>query len=249
MGVSRGHGSSRLASPFCPVAGVPRRVGCRGYGSEVASRPDLLAHDIGLGARWVAGADEAGRGCLAGPIVGAAVCLDLVGLRAEGRDALAGLRDSKALTARRRAALFTVVVRHAAQVTVIAASSRAIDRDGLHATNIRVLRDALAALDPLPEVCLVDGFRLGEDAPPHRAVVKGDATSAAIAAASIVAKETRDRLMRGPVAGAYPGYGFERHVGYITAVHSQAVRDLGPSAIHRLSFRSSAYGDHPTLFG
>ncbi len=214
----------------------------------MSSRPDLLAHDVGLGARWVAGADEAGRGCLAGPIVGAAVCLDLHGLRAEERDSLAGLRDSKALTARRRAILFAAVMRHAAQVAVVAASSRAIDRDGLHATNIRVLRDALAALDPVPDVCLVDGFRLSEDAPPHRAVVKGDATSAAIAAASIVAKETRDRLMRGPAAGAYPGYGFERHVGYITAVHSQAVRDLGPSAIHRLSFRSSAYGDHPTLF-
>jgi len=215
----------------------------------VPSRPDLLAHDIGLGARRVAGADEAGRGCLAGPIVGAAVCLDLGGLRAEGRDALSGLRDSKALTARRRGLLHAAVMRHASQVAVVVASSQSIDRDGLHVTNIRVLRDALAALDPTPDVCLVDGFRLGGDAPAHQAVVKGDATSAAIAAASIVAKETRDRLMRGPVAGAYPGYGFERHVGYITAVHSRAVREMGPTGIHRLSFRSSAYGDHPTLFG
>jgi ribonuclease HII len=139
-------------------------------------------------------------------------------------------------------------MRHAAQVVVISASARSIDADGLHATNIRIMRDALARLDPPPDIALVDGFELGPDAPPHRRVIKGDATSAAIAAASIIAKEARDRLMRGPAAAAYPGYGFEGHVGYITAAHTQAVRDLGPSPLHRRSFRSRAYGDDLTLF-
>ena len=103
-------------------------------------------------------------------------------------------------------------------------------------------------ISPAPGIALVDGFALGPDAPPHRRVVKGDATRAAIAAASVVAKEARDRLMRGPAAAAHPGYGFERHVGYITTAHTDAVRSLGPSPLHRLSFRSSAYGDPLTLF-
>lgn len=208
----------------------------------------LLAHDMALGHPLVAGADEAGRGCLAGPIVAAAVCLDLLAIDGEGMAELAGLDDSKRLTRRRRAALVGVVMRRARQVVVVSASARSIDADGLHATNIRIMREALAALRPQPGVALVDGFHLGGDAPPHRKVIKGDATSAAIAAASVIAKEARDRLMRGPAAALYPGYGFEGHVGYITAAHTEAVRRLGPCPIHRRSFRSSAYGDDLTLF-
>ncbi len=208
----------------------------------------LLVHDMSLGHPLVAGADEAGRGCLAGPIVAAAVCLDLLAIDGEGLAELAGLNDSKRLTPRRRAALVGVVMRRARQVVVISASARSIDADGLHATNIRIMREALAALSPEPGVALVDGFHLGDDAPAHRKVIKGDATSAAIAAASVIAKEARDRLMRGPAAALYPGYGFEGHVGYITAAHTDAVRQLGPCPLHRRSFRSSAYGDDLTLF-
>lgn len=208
----------------------------------------LLDHDMALGHRLVAGADEAGRGCLAGPIVAAAVCLDLAGLSADGRAALGRLDDSKRLTAARRAVLAAAVMRHATQVVVVCASARTIDADGLHATNIAVMRRALQALDPVPGVALVDGFHLGDDAPPHRRLVKGDATSAAIAAASVVAKEARDRLMRGPAHRAHPAYGFDRHVGYITSAHHDAVRANGPSPLHRLSFRSRAYGDDLTLF-
>jgi ribonuclease HII len=211
-------------------------------------RPSLLDHDMGLGHRLVAGADEAGRGCLAGPIVAAAVCLDVHGLSSAARAVLDGLDDSKRLSPRRRAALVGEVMRHAVQVVVVSASARSIDAHGLHATNISVMRRALAALDPAPGIALVDGFALGPDAPPHRRVVKGDATSAAIAAASVVAKQARDRLMQGPAAAAYPSYGFDRHVGYITAAHTAAVRLHGPCPIHRLSFRSSAYGDPLTLF-
>lgn len=212
------------------------------------SASSLIAHDLALGQPVVAGADEAGRGCLAGPIVAAAVCFDLRALGEEGVRDLAALDDSKRLTPLRRAGLVGVVMRHARSVVVVSASARAIDADGLHATNIRIVREALAAISPVPGVALVDGFDLGPDAPPHRRLVKGDATSATVAAASVIAKEARDRLMRGPAAAAYPGYGFEKHVGYITAAHSEAVRRLGPCPLHRRSFRSRAYGEELTLF-
>jgi len=114
-----------------------------------------------------------------------------------------------------------------------------IDRDGLHRTNLRGLREALWACQPA-EASLVDGFRLGPSAPPHRAVVDGDEKSAAIAAASIVAKVTRDRYMRRADA-LYPQFGFASHVGYITPDHSAAVRARGPCAIHRRSFQALCY--------
>ncbi len=208
----------------------------------------LLDHDIALGVRRVAGADEAGRGCLAGPLVAAAVCLDLVGLSRTGHEALAGLDDSKRLTPRRRAALVAVVMEHAEQVVVVSCTARTIDADGLHRTNIAAMTRAIRGITPAADLALVDGFDLGPHAPPHRKVIKGDATSAAIAAASIIAKEARDRLMRGPAATAYPEYGFDGHVGYITATHKDAVRANGPSPLHRMSFQSDAYGEDPRLF-
>ncbi len=118
----------------------------------------------------------------------------------------------------------------------------AIDRDGLHRSNLRGLREALAALAPPAEVCLVDGFRLGPLAPEHRAVVDGDTKSAAIAAASIVAKVVRDRAMH-RLDALYPNYDFVSHVGYITPGHSAIVRRLGPSSIHRRSFDARCYAD------
>jgi len=114
-----------------------------------------------------------------------------------------------------------------------------IDRDGLHVSNLRGLREALRACQPA-DVSLVDGFRLGPAAPPHRAVVDGDEKSAAVAAASIVAKVTRDRYMHTADA-LYPGYGFNSHVGYITPAHSAAVRRIGPCEIHRRSFQALCY--------
>lgn len=211
-------------------------------------RPSLLDHDLALGVRRLAGADEAGRGCLAGPLVAAAVCLDLGAMSASAREALAGLDDSKRLTPRRRAALVGAVMQHADQVVVISATPRTIDADGLHRTNIAAMARALRGITPAADLALVDGFDLGAGTPPHRKVIKGDATSAAIAAASVIAKEARDRLMRGPAATRYPAYGFEGHVGYITASHKTAVRTHGPTPLHRLSFQSDAYGDDLTLF-
>jgi ribonuclease HII len=115
-----------------------------------------------------------------------------------------------------------------------------IDRNGLHRSNLAAMREILHALSPPAEACLVDGFRLGPTAPQHQAVVDGDEKSAAIAAASIVAKVTRDRVMR-RLDALYPRYGFARHVGYITPGHSAAVREHGPSDQHRLSFNALAY--------
>jgi ribonuclease HII len=115
-----------------------------------------------------------------------------------------------------------------------------IDRNGLHRSNLAGLRSVLHSLAPPAEACLVDGFRLGPEAPPHLAVVDGDERSAAIAAASIVAKVVRDRAMR-RLDALFPHYGFSSHVGYITPGHSAVVRQRGPSEIHRRSFQALCY--------
>jgi ribonuclease HII len=197
-------------------------------------------HDRGFGVRYVAGADEAGRGSLAGPLVVAAVCFDTAALRGRRCAPLGLLDDSKRHTPERREELFGAVLRLAEQVVVRVVPSCTIDRDGLHRSNLRALGEALTAIDPAPDVCLVDGFSVPGCARAHRAIVDGDARSAAIAAASIVAKVTRDRYMH-RVAALYPGFGFDEHVGYITPAHVEAVRRLGPTALHRRSFLSRAY--------
>jgi len=200
----------------------------------------LLAHDRDLGARLVAGADEAGRGSLAGPLVAAAVCFDMDRLRGSRCTPLGLLDDSKRHTEVRREELFEAVVSCAAQVAVCVVPASEIDRRGLHRSNLHALGAALCALDPEPDVCLTDGFPVPGCARVHRAVVGGDGRSAAIAAASIVAKVTRDRFMR-RIAPRYPGFGFEQHVGYITPEHTRAVRELGPTPLHRRSFEAIAY--------
>jgi ribonuclease HII len=202
----------------------------------------LLAFDRRLGVRFVAGADEAGRGSLAGPLVTAGVLLDYARLRDHAVRPLALLNDSKQVDPAQREELFRAVTRCATRIAVRVIPAAAIDCDGLHRSNLRGLREALGALSPPAEACLVDGFRLGPLAPPHQAVVDGDTKSAAIAAASIVAKVVRDRTMR-RLDGVFPGYGFATHVGYITPGHSALVRRLGPSAIHRRSFDARCYAE------
>ena len=199
----------------------------------------LLAFDRRLGVRFVAGADEAGRGPLAGPLVVAGVLLDLERLRDHKVRPLAFLNDSKQLDGVQREQLYEVVLGCASRVSIRIFPPSVIDRDGLHRSNLRGLREALWACQPA-EMCLVDGFKLGAQAPPHRAIVDGDEKSAAIAAASIVAKVTRDRYMHA-IDACYPGYGFASHVGYITPSHSAAVRRIGPSEIHRRSFQALCY--------
>jgi ribonuclease HII len=194
-----------------------------------------------LQSRYVAGADEAGRGCLAGPLVAAAVLIDYERLSVSDRRALSGLHDSKQMLEEKRLEMFPSVLRAAERVVVVIRSAAGIDRRGLHVTNIEALSQALERLAPGEETtCLVDGFSLPRCAVPHRAVVQGDGTSAAIAAASVVAKVTRDRYMRA-AAGQHPGWGFEEHVGYSTPEHRQAIEEIGISPLHRRSFQSVAY--------
>jgi ribonuclease HII len=200
----------------------------------------LLAHDRGLGVRFVAGADEAGRGCLAGPLVAAAVCLDVERLHGSRARPLADLNDSKQHTAERREQLYGAVLECAREVAVCVVPAPEIDRVGLHRSNLAALERVLRRLSPVPDVCLTDGFALPVDDLPHRRLIGGDARSAAVAAASIVAKVTRDRLMW-RVASQFPGYGFETHVGYITPEHTLAVRALGATPLHRRSFAAIAY--------
>jgi ribonuclease HII len=200
----------------------------------------LLRFDRKLGARFVAGTDEAGRGSLAGPLVVAGVLLDYACLRDHRVRPLGFLNDSKQCTAERREELFRAVLACADRVEVRVVPHGTIDRNGLHRSNLAAMRSILHALAPPAEACLVDGFRLGPTAPAHRAVVDGDEKSAAIAAASIVAKVTRDRVMR-RMDALYPHYGFSSHVGYITPGHSAIVRERGPSRIHRRSFQALCY--------
>jgi ribonuclease HII len=201
----------------------------------------LFAFDRGLQSRFVAGADEAGRGCLAGPLVAAAVLIDYERITVSDRRALSGLHDSKQMTEERRLEMYPCVLRAAVRVSVVVRSAAGIDRRGLHVTNIEALSLALERLAPGEDaISLVDGFRLPRCGVPHRRVVKGDATSAAIAAASVIAKVTRDRYMQ-EVAPRHPGWGFDEHVGYSTPEHRQAIEEIGISPLHRRSFQSVAY--------
>jgi ribonuclease HII len=181
----------------------------------------------------VAGVDEVGRGCLYGPVFAAAVVLPAAA--AAGLQA-AGLTDSKKLSPRRRAALVLPIKQSAAAWAIGQASAAEVDRRGIRtATELAMLR-ALQRLGRLPRLLLVDGplpLRLwsGRQLP----LVGGDARSPAIAAASVLAKEERDALVR-RLALRHPGYGLERHVGYATSLHREALSRLGPTPLHRLSF-------------
>jgi ribonuclease HII len=203
----------------------------------------LFAFDRRLGVPLVAGADEAGRGCLAGPLVAAGVLFDYDALTTRDLRALSALNDSKQHSAQAREELYPLVLSSATRVVVVSRCASGIDVRGLHKTNLAALRDALRAVtrDVAGEVlCLVDGFSVPEFERPQRAIVDGDATSAAIAAASIVAKVTRDRYMR-HADTEHPGWSFAEHVGYSTPVHREAILRQGVSPLHRMSFQSLAY--------
>ena len=187
-----------------------------------------------LGFVRVAGVDEVGRGCLAGPVVTAAVVLD------PARH-VPGVRDSKLLTPGARERLYAEIVSAAAGWAVGWATPDVIDRLNIHQAALGAMREAVMSLAPLPDFVLVDGFRIPTLTLPQRRVVGGDRRCAAIAAASIVAKVTRDRHMRA-LHDRDPRYGFDRHKGYATADHLRAVGRHGYSVVHRRSFRP------PSLF-
>jgi ribonuclease HII len=226
-----------------PSPRTGRSIGSASSKPARAAKPPglkLFRYDRALGARFVAGADEAGRGCLAGPLVAAAVLFDYERFRPADIRSLSALDDSKRQSPASRAELYPVILRLATKVTVISRCAPGIDDRGLHVTNLQALRDALLGVACDGCVCLSDGFPVAPLGVEQRAVIKGDATSAAIAAASVIAKETRDRYMRRADA-LHPGWAFAQHVGYGTPQHQRAIERLGVTPLHRMSFQSAAY--------
>lgn len=192
-------------------------------------REERAARAIGLA--WIAGVDEAGRGPLAGPLLAAAVILPRRG--ADRR--LAGLRDSKLLSPAQRDDLYGRILETAVAVGIGIADPRRIDDLGIGRAGRLAMVEAVTALGRAPDLVLVDGLRLPELEPPQRRIVGGDARCLSIAAASVVAKVTRDRLML-RLDAEEPAYGFARHKGYGTAEHLRALADRGPCSAHRFSF-------------
>jgi ribonuclease HII len=182
----------------------------------------------------VAGVDEVGRGCLAGPVVAAAVVL-------HPERHIPGVCDSKTVPAAEREHLYDRILRSAVAWAVAEADPSEIDRINIHQASLRAMQRAIMALAPLPDIVLVDAFRVPELPMAQRGVLHGDRRCSAIAAASIIAKVTRDRQMI-ELHHRDPRYGFDRHKGYATADHLNAVARFGYSEVHRRSFRP------PTLF-
>ncbi len=182
-----------------------------------------------LGFSRVVGVDEVGRGCLAGPVVVAAVVL-------HPNRPIKGVRDSKLLTPAARERLYTDITRRAEAWTIASAAPEEVDDLNVHQASLEAMRRAVHGLVPLPDFVLVDGFRIPNLFLPQRRVIGGDRRCAAIAAASIVAKVTRDREMR-ELHTHDPRYGFDSHKGYATPQHLAAVARFGESPVHRTSFR------------
>ena len=187
------------------------------------------------GARFVAGVDEVGRGPLAGPVGVAAVIFSLDTRPPRGID------DSKKLDRAQREALFPLILESALSVSIAFASAEEIDCHNIRGATLRAMARAVAGLSLRPEFALIDGRDLPAPLPcPALAIIDGDALSLSIAAASIVAKVARDRLMA-KLDRDFPGYGFCNHAGYATLAHREALARLGPTPLHRRSFKTTAY--------
>jgi ribonuclease HII len=189
---------------------------------------------LSQGLRLIAGIDEAGRGAWAGPVVAAAIILPLD--RPDLTSALNGVNDSKQLPARERERLSEIISRVAVSIGVGGAGPGEVDRDGLIAATRAAMQRAVAMLQPQPEALLIDAVNLQSlISIPQRFLNYGDSISLSIAAASIVAKVSRDRAMT-VLDSRYPGYGFAQHKGYGTAVHRAALEQIGVSEVHRASY-------------
>jgi len=199
---------------------------------EPDGRLERRLRDAGF--RLVAGVDEAGRGALAGPLVTAAVMLP-------EDHGIEGLTDSKLLAPATRERLAAEIKQRALAVSIVRVPNTSIDKRGLHRSNLRALREAAMRLRPLPDYLLVDGYPIQPPPFPALAVKKGDLVSQMVAAASIIAKTTRDRMMRN-LARRYPAYGFKGNKGYATPDHWRALRVHGPCDVHRLSFAGVGQG-------
>ena len=214
--------TARPRTPARPAIAPPRLIVRRDTGLN-AYEAALSRAGFGL----VAGADEAGRGACAGPLVVAA-CVLPAGRRGE----IDGLTDSKLLTAATRERLYGEVVKRAVAYSVVVVPAAEIDAYGLHVANLAGMRRAIGRLDPAPSYTLTDGFPVPGLGTPNTAVWKGDATVACIAAASILAKVTRDAIMT-DLHEQWPHYEFAKHKGYVTAAHARALSEWGPCAEHR----------------
>ena len=176
----------------------------------------------------ICGVDEAGRGPLAGPVCAAAVILP------EGH-IIEGVNDSKKLSEKKREALFDVIIEEAVACSIAFGTVEEIERDNILRTTMNTMRRAVEGLKVPADYAMIDGNRLPALSIPAEYIIKGDAKSMSVAAASILAKVSRDRLML-QYAEEYPQYGFEQHKGYGTKLHVERLREFGPSPIHRLSF-------------
>ncbi len=200
------------------------------------SRQPDLAQECALwqqGYERIAGLDEAGRGAWAGPVVAAAVILPA--RRPDLAELLAPVRDSKLLTPSRRATCYDLIIAHAVDHGVGMVCAEEIDRLGIVPATREAMRRALAALSAPPDYLLIDALSLPESPCPQRAIIKGDRDHLSIAAASIIAKVTRDRWMAS-LDAAWPGYGLARHKGYGTRAHLEALRARGSTPQHRHTF-------------
>lgn len=208
-----------------------------------AAQPNLLAYDRQRsqnGRLLIAGVDEAGRGCWAGPVVAAAVILP-------DQWCPMHLNDSKKLTARRREALCGEIMASALSWGACAVSPAEIDRVNILQATLQGMARSLGRLSPVPDLVLVDGLQVPDVPWPAESVVRGDGTSACIAAASILAKVFRDRVMAA-WDRRFPGYGFAANKGYGVAAHQSALDRLGPCPIHRFSYKPVAARDQERLF-
>jgi ribonuclease HII len=203
----------------------------------VAIEQTLLAQGFTL----IAGADEVGRGALAGPLVACAVILP-------PQHPIEGIKDSKLCTPDERERLAREIRQHAIAISLVRIMPHVIDRRGLHRMNLVALRRALARLQPRPEYALTDGFPVKRPPVPCLGIKKGDVVSPSIAAASIVAKVTRDRSMS-RLHRRFPAYGFKTNKGYGTPEHREALKRLGPSPVHRMSFWGIASGYYASFAG
>jgi ribonuclease HII len=193
---------------------------------------ERLLFDAGISP--IAGVDEAGRGACAGPLVVAAVIL-----KDPFAPELGNVRDSKELSESNREDLYDIVVDAAEAICVIDIPASLVDERGVHAANIDGMRRSVLGLSVSPKYVLTDGYVIPGLGFPTLGVWKGDQVVHTISAASIIAKVTRDRIMR-DMEQDYPGYGFAQHKGYVTSAHAKALEELGPCAIHRISFSNVA---------
>jgi ribonuclease HII len=205
-----------------PTVRVRRDSGLYGY--------ERALRRVGLGP--VAGADEAGRGACAGPLVAAAAILS----DAKSRQ-ISGLRDSKLLSPAQRERCYAEIVAKAVAWSVVSVEPDECDRLGMHVANISALRRALLRLDVAPTYVLTDGFSVDGLGVPGLAVWKGDRVAACVAAASVIAKVTRDRIMC-ELDQVYPAYAFSVHKGYCTPLHQERLDAHGPAAIHRMRYEN-----------